>query len=103
MAWMVGEMIQEIKKHGLQQRTLVLFVNDHGPGNWGCAPSHSAGAFRGDGGGTWEAASRGPAIAWWPGKIKRGTITSSIISAMDILPTALSVAGRQSIVIYVLM
>lgn len=94
MAWMVGQIIKQVKKSDIEKRTLVLFVNDHGPSNWGCQPSFSVGPFRGNSAGSWEGGMRGTAIAWWPGKIRPGSVTSSITSVMDIFPTALRLTGR---------
>ena len=37
---------------------------------------------------------RVPAIAWWPGTVKPG-VTGEIACAMDLFPTALSLAGAE--------
>jgi arylsulfatase len=34
-----------------------------------------------------------PAIAFWPGKIKPGTVTKEITMTMDLMPTYLEIAG----------
>lgn len=94
LAWSVGQIIKQVKKSSIEQRTLVLFVNDHGPNNWGCQPSFSMGPFRGRSGTSWEGSMRGPAIAWWPGRIKPGIVTSAITSPMDIFPTVLRLVGN---------
>ena len=46
-----------------------------------------------------EGALRVPAIAWWPGTISPGQVSTSIISMMDMFPTLLDVAGvpRQTV------
>lgn len=36
-----------------------------------------------------EAGLRVPAIAWWPGTIKAGQVSSAVVSLMDIFPTLL--------------
>jgi arylsulfatase A-like enzyme len=38
-----------------------------------------------------------PAIAWWPSRIKSGTITPEIAMTMDLMPTYLELAGVQSL------
>jgi len=40
-----------------------------------------------------EGALRIPAIAWWPGTILPGQVSTSVISLLDIFPTLLDVAG----------
>jgi len=40
-----------------------------------------------------EGALRIPAIAWWPGTIPAGQVSSSVISLTDVFPTLLDVAG----------
>lgn len=94
MAWQVGEVMNHIRKQHLQKHTLVLFVNDHGPTNWGCQPAFNYGPFRGYGGSSWEGGMRGLALAWWPGRIKHGSVTNSLTSMMDIYPTVLNLAGN---------
>jgi arylsulfatase A-like enzyme len=36
---------------------------------------------------------REPAIAWWPGHIPAGRVTSEIASSLDLMPTFVSLAG----------
>lgn len=43
-------------------------------------------------GSSWEGNMRVPAIVRWPGHVKPGTVSSEMVSTLDILPTALSVA-----------
>ena len=40
-----------------------------------------------------EGALRIPAIAWWPGTIAPGQVSTSVISLLDIFPTLLDIAG----------
>jgi len=40
-----------------------------------------------------EGALRVPAIAWWPGTISPGQVSTSVISLLDMFPTLLDVAG----------
>jgi arylsulfatase A-like enzyme len=53
----------------------------------------SAGLLREGKGSTWEGGMREPAIAWWPGRIKPGGVTSEIGSTLDLFTTSLSLAG----------
>jgi len=40
-----------------------------------------------------EGALRVPAVAWWPGTISPGQVSTSVFSLLDIFPTLLDVAG----------
>jgi hypothetical protein len=48
-------------------------------------------------GSVWEANLRMPALARWPGKIDAGTETMTLVSTLDVLPTVLSLLGKDSI------
>ena len=49
--------------------------------------------FRGTKGSSFEGGFRVPAIAWWPGHIKPGTVNTDIWSHMDWWPTFAKLAG----------
>ncbi|HQZ68915.1 MAG TPA: sulfatase-like hydrolase/transferase [Planctomycetaceae bacterium] len=55
--------------------------------------SGSAGPLRGGKTTTWEGGCRVPAIAWWPGKIAPGSVSSVVTGTIDVLPTAVSLSG----------
>ena len=80
--WSVGEVFAALKKHGLDNNTLVLFSSDNGPWFQG-----SPGRLRGRKGSTLEGGVRVPFIARLPGRIPKGRLCSGIGSMMDILPT----------------
>jgi arylsulfatase A-like enzyme len=52
----------------------------------------SAGLLKDGKGSTWEGGMRVPGIAWMPGRIKPG-VTTDLATTMDLLPTALAMAG----------
>lgn len=89
--WSVGQIMDALRKQGLGRNTLVFFTSDNGPwlimGNQG----GSAGLLKDGKGSTWEGGMRVPAIAWMPGRIKAG-VTSELVNAMDLFPTALAMA-----------
>ena len=41
----------------------------------------------------YEGHMREPTLAWWPGKIPAGTVTSEIAASIDILPTLAKLTG----------
>ena len=53
-----------------------------------------AGPLREGKGTTWEGGVRTPAIFWWPGTVRPGTVTG-IGSGLDLLPTAAALAGAR--------
>jgi arylsulfatase A len=89
--WSVGEIMDALKKQGLDKNTLVIFTSDNGPGS----PLASAGPLRGRKGSTWEGGMREPAVAWWPGKIQAGIEIGEMMTAMDLLPTFAGLAGAE--------
>jgi arylsulfatase A-like enzyme len=84
-----------LRKEGLAENTLVFFSSDNGPwvimGNQG----GSAGPLRDGKGSTYEGGMRVPGIAWMPGKIKPGVVHEQA-STLDLLPTALAMAGVKT-------
>ena len=88
MDWSVGEVLDALRKHGLAEKTLVLFVSDNGGTSRGVNRP-----LRGHKGSTWEGGVRVPAIAWWPGKVPAGTSSDAICGMFDILPTFAGLAG----------
>ena len=86
--WSVGQIMETLKKHGLDKNTLFLFSSDNGPWFQG-----SPGNLRGRKGMTWEGGVRVPLIAWRPGHIAKGRVCHSLVSTMDIVPTVCAMTG----------
>jgi len=80
--WSTGEILSALKKHGLDNNTLVMFSSDNGPWYLG-SPGH----LRGRKGSTYEGGQRVPFIARFPGRIPRGRTCAGVASVLDILPT----------------
>jgi arylsulfatase A-like enzyme len=80
----------------LRDNTLILICSDNGPD----VGAGSAGPFRGTKAMLYEGGVRSPLIVWGPGLIspdKMGTKNdSSVFSAMDLVPSLLSIAGIAS-------
>ncbi len=92
----VGEVLDKLKKLGLDKNTVVMFSSDNGPHlEGGADPDYfdSNGPLQGYKRDLYEGGIREPMIAWWPGKIEAGT-TSDLISAFwDVMPTVAELAG----------
>ena len=90
--WSVGEVLAALRKNGIAENTLVFFSSDNGPWLIMGDQGGNAGPLREGKGTTWEGGMRVPGIAWMPGRIKRG-VTHELAHTMDLLPTALALAG----------
>lgn len=91
--WSVGEIMQTLKKFGLETNTLVIFTSDNGP--WLSYGDHagSAGIFREGKGTSWEGGTRVPCIMRWPGKIPEARTSDAMLMTIDLLPTIAGFAG----------
>jgi len=99
--WCVGEIMAALRKFGLQTNTLVIFSSDNGPvvddgyrddavdKLGGHKPS---GPWRGGKYSNFEAGTRVPFVAWWPGRIKPG-VSDALISQVDFLRSLAKLAG----------
>lgn len=85
--WSVGEILAALKKHGLDNKTLVIFASDNGP--WLSYGDHggSQGALREGKGTSWEGGVRVPCIMRWPGRIPANTVCREPAMTIDLLPT----------------
>lgn len=91
--WSVGEVLKSLRKEKLTHKTFVFFTSDNGPWLVKELAGGSAGLLREGKGSTWEGGMRVPGIAWWPGKIKPGSLTHELACSMDLFNTCLSLAG----------
>jgi arylsulfatase A-like enzyme len=87
-----GLIIQAIRDAGIDENTLVIWTTDNGA--WVDAwPDAGYTPFRGEKGTIFEGGFRVPAIAWWPGHIKPGSVNTDMFSHMDWWPTIAAIAG----------
>jgi arylsulfatase len=86
--WSVGEVLQTLRRNGLDSNTLVMFSSDNGPWYLG-----SPGKLRGRKNTTYEGGVREPAIARWPGHIASGRTCNGLASMMDVFPTVARLCG----------
>ncbi|UTP39518.1 sulfatase [Phenylobacterium sp. LH3H17] len=89
----VGRLLERLKALDLDKETMVVFTSDNGPWFEG-----SSGPFRDrKGGSAWDGGFRVPFIAWRPGTLPAGTVTSALSSNLDLLPTLLAMAGLSPV------
>jgi arylsulfatase len=91
--WSVGQILAALRRHGLEERTLVIFTSDNGP--WLSYGNHSgsAGGLREGKGTVWEGGVREPCLMRWPGKIPAGSVCTQPAMTIDLLPTLARLAG----------
>jgi arylsulfatase len=91
----IGTLLAALDKHGLRDKTLVIFATDNGPflsyGNHG----GSAGPLREGKLTTWEGGVRVPCIVRWPGVVPAGTACDELASTIDLLPTLANITGAK--------
>ncbi|BDS05908.1 hypothetical protein NT6N_09480 [Oceaniferula spumae] len=99
--WMVGEIMQCLKKNGLSENTLVIFTSDNGgmlnfAGRNAVKDGHKMnGELLGFKFGAWEGGHRVPFIANWPGKIEAGSVSDQLICNVDMLASFMSLTGQD--------
>ena len=85
--WSVGQVMDALKRTGVEGRTWVIFTADNGP--WLSYGDHAGSAYplREGKGTCWEGGTREPCIMRWPGRIPAGTENKQMFMTIDLLPT----------------
>ena len=93
--WSVGQILDAIKRNGIDDNTLVIFTSDNGP--WLNYGNHagSAGPLREGKGTMWEGGYREPCVMRWPGKIPAGTKCDEFAVTLDMFPTVAQLIGAE--------
>jgi arylsulfatase A-like enzyme len=91
--WSVGRILDALRRHGLEENTLVVFTSDNGP--WLTYGDHagSAGPLREGKGTAFEGGVRVPFLARWPGRIPAGSVCREPAMTIDLLPTMADITG----------
>ncbi len=93
--WSLGEIFKTLEKHKLDENTLVIFTSDNGPWLSYGETSGVALPLREGKQTIFAGGVRVPTLMWWPGKIPGGTVTDSLYSTIDILPTVAHLIGAD--------
>jgi arylsulfatase A-like enzyme len=86
----VGEVLDELSKQKLDDRTIVIFMSDNGPDKPGSAKPLTGGKFTFREGGV-----RVPWMARWPGVVPANVTRDDVLHVTDVLPTLLAATGTK--------
>ena len=90
----VGELVAELDKLGIREKTLVMFSGDNGTAVGYPSPVHGR-MINGAKASMWEGGSRVPLIASWPGTTPAGAVNNDIVNFTDMLSTFVELGGGQ--------
>ena len=93
--WSVGQILDALREHDLQDNTLVIFTSDNGP--WLSYGDHagSAGPLREGKGTMFDGGCREPTVMWWPGTIPAGSQCNTPAMTIDLLPSIAELIGAD--------
>lgn len=100
--WCAGEIVKALKKHGLDQNTLVIVTSDNGPvlddgykdqANELLGTHKPAGPLRAGKYSLFEGGTRMPFITYWPGKITPGK-SDALVSQVDFPASFAALIGQ---------
>jgi len=91
--WSVGVLLDELNQLGLDDNTVVIFTSDNGSRARGEGGSNQP--LRGTKGTTWEGGQRVPCLMRWPSQIPPGSVSNQLVSAIDLCPTLVKLAGGE--------
>jgi arylsulfatase A-like enzyme len=101
----VGEIVAELKRQKILDKTIIYFQSDNGPsresrnfidGRDDVYYGGSSGGFKGHKFSLFEGGIRVPGIISWPAAIPKGQVIDEPVHAMDIFPTILNAAGGDA-------
>lgn len=93
--WSVGQILDTIRKNGLDKDTVVVFTADNGP--WLSYGDHcgSAKPLREGKGTMFDGGCRESCVVWGPGRIPAGTVCREPAMTIDLLPTVAKLIGAK--------
>jgi uncharacterized sulfatase len=90
----VGAILDSLKKHKIQENTLIVYLSDNGAVFESPMPAN--GVFKGFKGELSQGGIRVPMIVSWPAQLKAGEVYNKPVSALDIVPTVLAASGASA-------
>ncbi|MEO6246806.1 MAG: arylsulfatase [Opitutaceae bacterium] len=95
----ISRVLDALDKSGAEKNTLVILTSDNG-----CAPHgaeleakghYPSGPLRGYKSDAWEGGHRIPFIVRWPGVVKPGSVSSQLVSQVDLFATFAEILGAK--------
>jgi len=87
--WEVGQIVEALRRNGLAENTLLIVSSDNG------ADGRKYPPLRDSKRSIYEGGHREPFVAWWPGKIKPGTVCDETVCLNDLMATAAEIVGAK--------
>ena len=87
----IGRVLETLRREGLEQDTLVIFISDNGGPSRANASQNTP--LSGTKGTVMEGGIRVPFLLQWLGKLPEGKVYDAPVVSLDIVPTAVSAAG----------
>lgn len=94
----IGQLMEQLKKLDLDEKTIVFFSSDNGPHREGGNDpdfAKSSGPLRGIKRDLYEGGIRVPMLVRWPGQIAAGKTSDYVGAFWDVLPTLAELAGAK--------
>ena len=89
----LGSIVRALRENGLEQNTLIVFLNDNGGSLLFPEGTAFNTPFRGGKGNLLEGGIRTPFVLCWPGRVPGGMIYNHPVSSLDVMPTVIAAAG----------
>lgn len=94
MDHLIGRIVKKVTDLGIAENTLIIFIGDNGTDR-DVVSSVNGKQLRGNKGYTNDLGTHVPMVAYWPGKIKAGSVNENLIDFTDFVPTLMDVAGAE--------
>ena len=94
----VGQVLDEIRRAGLDENTLIVFFSDNGGAILPQSDMNGAcnAPLRGSKAQLWEGGIRVPFFASWAGKIPAGSVSDVPVISLDLFPTFAALSGAAA-------
>jgi len=88
------DILSELKKHGIDENTLIIFTSDNGGLDRNGSPTDNA-PLRSGKGYCYEGGIRVPFLVRWPAKVPAGKTSDFPVSSIDLFPTIMEATGTD--------
>ena len=91
MDWSLGEIMENLKRNGVWENTIIIFMSDNGQHRNATLNS----PLRGHKLQPYEGGIRVPLVVYWPGQVEAGSVNSQYVMIEDLFPTILDMAATK--------